>query len=160
MNTLSMESVSASAAGSPGLRASHSPPPAQAAVLERAPSLPSLLAAAPTPAPKRQRPPRAADVTAAAREAAADASGARAVAHDPGAVRPDAADQQLPTIGESDGTDEGDKAAGARSAAAAEHEQGMQRIGITKDAAGLWQITLKVCCPPCLFRLALHPRSY
>ena len=148
MNTLSIESVSASAAGSPGLRASHSPPPTQAGCPEAAPSLPSLPPPAPTPAPKRQRPPRAADVAAAAREAAAEAGGARGSSRGRAAVPTDAAHQPLAPIGESDGADEGGDAAAACGTADDEHDHGHQRIGISKDAAGLWQITLKVWTAP------------
>ena len=148
-NTLSMESVSASAAGSPGFRASSSPPPASAASHDAAPSHQQM----PPPATvaRRQRPPRAADVTAAARGAAADALDARrplAERGGPGAAR-NAADQpaveQLATIGESGAQDEDGVAAVPRGELWPEHEQGQHWIGIWKDAAGMWQITLKVC---------------
>ncbi len=146
MNTLSIESVSASAAGSPGLRASHSPPPTQTGCpSDGAPSLPSLPPPAPAPAPRgRQRPPKAADVTAAARVAAAEAGDGRGASRG-SKTRSDAAHEPLAPIGESDGgTDEGVDAAVACGAAADEQAHGREHIGISKDAAGLWQITLKV----------------
>ncbi len=145
MNTLSIESVSASAAGSPGIRASHSPPPTQQTGCPGgAPSLPSLPPPAPTPALRgRQRPPKAADVTAAAREAAAEAGNGRGPSRG-SKTRSDAAHQPLAPIGESESADEGVNPATACGAAAGEHGLGSEHIGVSKDAAGLWQITLKV----------------
>jgi hypothetical protein len=104
---------------------------------------------------KRQRPPRAADVTAAARGAAADALDARrpsTESSEPDAARDAAARpalEQLATIGESGVQDEDGVAAGSRSRGepCPETEQGREWIGISKDAAGMWQITLKVRPP-------------
>ena len=155
--SLSMESVSASAAGSPGIRASNSPPPASAAAnQETAPSLQMLPPALPASVSRRQRPPRAADVTAAAREAAADALEARFPSRESCAPEATAAQpitEQLATVDECGPEDGMTTAVRPRGKTSSEAKQGRQWIGILRDAAGMWQITLKVRLVECLARV-------